>query len=242
MTLNLGAVVYFDHDLAADPAPMEALLGLLRDTPELRMWTARAKSSTKPVPLSIEKLMASLRAGGIVAVGVETPDRAVTLNASTGPSSSTLPRAWKYDLVLALSNAQVAALGIAAVETALCDFAAAVAATAGVVLWSPSLSYARALALLASGDDLTKEQASRVSDAYYWRSKWGDVIRGPEWGTFLSTAHVQKLAGRELPAAKTIVLSSGGPFVQATADPFDVDAPPTALEALREALAPVLPS
>ena len=124
--------------------------------------------------------------------------------------------------------------------TALCDFAAGVAATAGVVLWSPSLSYARALALLASGDDLTKEQASRVSDAYYWRSKWGDVIRGPEWGTFLSAAHVAKLAERELPAAVTR-LFSGGAFVQVTAEPFDVDVAAPALAALREALTTVMP-
>jgi hypothetical protein len=106
------------------------------------------------------------------------------LIASTGAPSSSLPRAWKYDLVLAFSAAQIDALGVDPVLTALCDFAGTVKATAGVVLWSPSLSCARALALLASGNNLTKEQASRVSDAYYWRSKWGEVIRGPEWGSF----------------------------------------------------------
>ncbi len=62
-----------------------------------------------------------------------------------------------------------------------------------------------------------------------------------EWGTFLSAAHVAKLAGRALPAEKLTPLSSGGMFVEATAEPFDVDEPPPALANLREALAPVVP-
>jgi hypothetical protein len=60
-------------------------------------------------------------------------------------------------------------------------------------------------------------------------------------GKFLSVTHVDKVAGRPLPAAKTIRLSSGGAFVQATAEPLDVDAPPDALVALRDALSPVMP-
>ena len=240
MTLHLGSVLYFDRELAEDPAPLEELRQLSR-APGLRSWTARAHSSTKPAAFAIDKVIAIVRAPDTVTIGVETPDRSVTLIASTGGPSASLPRAWKHDVVLALSATQVAALGQAAVVSALSDFAGEVSATAGVVLWSASLSYARALALLASGDDLTKDQAGRVTDAYYWRSKWGTVIRGPEWGTFLSAAHVATLAGRELPAAKVTPLASGGMFVQATAGPFDVDAPPPALAALRQALAPVMP-
>lgn len=140
-------------------------------------------------------------------------------------------------MVLSFASTQVSKYGIDELIATLCDFAAAVSATAGVALWSPSLSYARALAFLSSGDDLTKEQAGRVADSYYWRSKWGEVIRGPEWGTFLSAAHVAKLEGRPLPAAKLTWLATGGAFVQATAQPFDVDAPPPELALLREALA-----
>lgn len=240
--MNLGAVVYFDRDLAADPAPLEALLRHLGAAQGLRAWTARARSSTKPAPFVMDKLLAAVRSADTVTVGVETADRGVTLIAATGAPGSNHPPGWKHDLVLAMSDAQVAALGQGAVLNAVCDFAGAVAANAGIVLWSRSLSYARALALLASGDDLTREQASRVSDAYFWRPRWGEVIRGPEWGTFLSAAHVAKLAGRALPAARVTPLSSGGVFVQATTEPFDVDEPPPALANLREALAPVIPT
>jgi hypothetical protein len=68
MTLNFGAVVYFDQELAADPTPLETLLHGLSDMPDLRVWTARSKSSTKPGPLAIDRLIANLRAGGIVTV------------------------------------------------------------------------------------------------------------------------------------------------------------------------------
>ena len=60
---------------------------------------------------------------------------------------------------------------------------------------------------MVSGSDLTKEQANRVTDSYYWRTYWGDVIRGPEWGTFLSTNHVAVLGDlSKLPAAKIVTL------------------------------------
>lgn len=239
--MNLGAVVYFDHDLASDPQPLEELLRRLDVISGLRAWTARAKSSTKPAPFVMDKLLAAVRSKETVTVGVETGDRGVTLIAATGAPGGNHPPGWKHDLVLAMSEAQLATFGQDVLVTALCEFAGAVAANAGIVLWSRSLSFARALALLASGDDLTKHQASRVTDAYYWRPKWGEVIRGPEWGTFLSAAHVAKLAGRALPAAKVSPLSSGGLFVQATSEPFDVDEPPAALATLREALAPVIP-
>jgi hypothetical protein len=245
VSLNLGAVVYHDHDLTTDPAPLDALLRRLGDapgsTPGLLAWSARERSSTKPAPYDRDKLVEVVRQSDTVTVGVETPDRSLALIASTGAPDNSLPRAWRHDLVLALSAAHVASLGQELVIRALCDFASEVDVKAGVALWSPSLSFARALAFLASGSDLTKEQASRVTDAYYWRRQWGEVIRGPEWGTFLSAAHVTKLAGRALSAAQVIPLSSGGAFVQATAEPFAVETPPPALDALRDTLAPVLP-
>jgi hypothetical protein len=81
-----------------------------------------------------------------------------------------------------------------------------------------------------------------MMDAYYWRSSWGQVIRGPSWGTFLSQTHVATLGDlSKLPAARIVPLSSGGAFVQATAEPFDVSSPPARLGELRAALAPVLP-
>lgn len=239
--LHLGAVVYHDHDLTADPAPLDVLLRRLGSTPGLLAWSARASSSTKPAPFDRDKLVAKVRSSETVTVGVETPDRSLTLIASTGAPDSGLPRAWKHDLVLALSNAHVASLGLEVVIGAMCDFASEVDVKAGIALWSPSLAFARALAFLASGTDLTKEQAGRVTDAHYWRRQWGDVIRGPEWGTFLSAAHVAKLDGRALPAAKVISLASGGAFVQATSEAFDLETPPPSLDALRDTLAPVLP-
>ena len=52
---------------------------------------------------STYKVIANVRAGDTVTVGIETQDRAVTLIASTGALGSSLPRAWK---ILALSRSR----------------------------------------------------------------------------------------------------------------------------------------
>lgn len=243
-TLALGAAVYFDHELAADPRPLVTLWRRIATQPELRSWSLTAKSSTKPVDFNAARLASRIESGATTTVGVESRNRDITVIAQTAPAASLdrrppAPR-WKYDLAVGLSADRVSALGQDAVIAALCEFAGAVAASAGVVVWSPSLDFARALALLSSGPDLPRAHVSVLVDALVTRSRWGDVIRGPEWGTFLSSAHVATLAGSALPVANTIALSSGGAFLQATEAPFDIEAPSPALAALRAALAPVL--
>ncbi len=244
--LALGAAVYFDHELATDPRPLVTLWSRIATQPELRCWTLTAKRTTKPLDFNIDQLTSRIESGETTAVGVETYNRDVTIIAQTTPAASLdrrppAPR-WKYDLAVALGGDQVARLGQETVVTALCEFAGAVAASAGIVIWSASLDFARALALLSSGPDLPHAHVTALVDAQVTRSHWGNVIRGPEWGTFLSAAHVATLAGRALPVAKTIPLTSGGAFVQLTPEPFDVEAPPPALAELREALAPAMAS
>jgi len=242
--LALGAAVYFDHELAADPRPLVTLWSRIATQPELRSWALTAKRSTKPVDFDAAQLTSRIESGDTTAVGVETRNRDVTIIAQTALAASLdrrppAPR-WRYDLAVALAADRVAALGQDAVITALCEFASAVAAAAGIVVWSASLDFARALALLSSGPDLPRAHVTALVDAQLTRSHWGKVIRGPEWGTFLSAPHVASLAGRVLPVAKTIPLASGGAFVQLTAEPFDVEAPPPVLAELRTALAPVM--
>lgn len=244
--LSLGAALYFDHELAADPAPISALWRRLAVPPGLRQWWATAKSSRKPTPLDLDALVAKVAAGDTTRAAVETEHRGLLVFAQTTPSVSLdegmPPRQWKYDAVIALGPDELAAIGREVVLDALCEFAGAVRVKAGIVLWSESLAYASALAMLSSGSDLTAAQASRVTDSYYWRTHWGRVIRGPEWGTFLSATHVGALGDlSKLPAAKVVPLASGGAFVQATSDPIDVDARSRELDELRAALAPVMP-
>jgi hypothetical protein len=243
--LALGAAVYFDHELAADPRPLVTLWSRIATQPGLRSWSLTAKKVTKPIDFSAAQLTARIESGETTAVGVESRDRDVTIIAQTASAASLdrrppAPR-WKYDLAVGLAEDQVVALGEDAIVAALCEFAGGVAASAGVVVWSPSLDFARSLALLSSGPDLPRAQVTALVEAQTNRSHWGDVIRGPEWGTFLSAAHVATLADRALPVVKRIPLASGGAFIQLTNEPFDVEAPPERLAALCEALAPVMP-
>ncbi|HEX3479177.1 MAG TPA: hypothetical protein VHT91_29335 [Kofleriaceae bacterium] len=245
--LGLAAALYFDHELAADPAPLATLWKQLAKPASLRQWWATAKASTKPKPLDVDALVAKVASGDTTRAAVESEQRGFLAFAQTTPLAAldegVPPRQWKYDAVVAIGPRELATIGRSSVIDALCTFAGAVAAKAGIIVWSPSLAYASALAMLSSGSDLTQAQASRVTDSYYWRTHWGRVIRGPEWGTFLGAAHVAVLGDlARLPAARIVPLSSGGAYVQATADPLDIDAPSPDLDRLRTALAPVMPA
>ncbi|MBX3160717.1 MAG: hypothetical protein KF773_32425 [Deltaproteobacteria bacterium] len=243
VTLALGAALYFDHELAADPQPLVTLWTRIAKQPGLRSWTLPATSSSKPVDFNPARLAARIASGKTIVVGVETRNRDVTITVGTTPSAQLdrrppAPR-WKYDLAVGLGADRVAALGQDNIVEALCTFASATAASAGIVVWSASIDFARALASLSSGPDLQPAHVTALIDAQVSRGRWGDVIRGPAWGTFLSAAHVAALGGRALPVARTMPLSSGGAFLQATLEPFDVEAPPPVLAELREVLAPV---
>jgi hypothetical protein len=241
--LALGAALYFDHELAGDVQPLARLWKRIATQPALRSWTQTATSSTKPVEFNAAQLATRIASGKTRTVGVETRSRDVTIIAQTAPAETLdrrppAPR-WKYDLAIGLAADRVDELGQETVIDALCEFAGATAALAGIVVWSESVDFARALAFLSSGPGLRPAWVTALVDAQLGRSRWGDVIRGPEWGTFLSAAHVATLAGATLPVARTIPLASGGVFLQATIEPFDVAAPPPVLASLREALARV---
>ncbi|MBA3404523.1 MAG: hypothetical protein H0X17_00425 [Deltaproteobacteria bacterium] len=222
--LGLGAALYFDHELAADPAPIAALWKRLAKLP-LRQWWATAKSSQKPTPLDVDSLVAKIASGETTRAAVESEQ--------LGPD-------------------ELAAIGRQDVLDALCEFASAVRVKAGILPLARRRAFIErrprcrlregALAMLSSGSDLTKAQESRVTDNHYWRTHWGHVIRGPEWGTFLSAAHVVALGDlSKLPVDEVVPLASGGAFVQLTSDPIDVDVQSRQLVELRTTLAPVMP-
>ena len=243
LALALGAALYFDFELAADARPLVALWGRIATEPDLRSWTLTHGGMTKPVAFNPKRLASRIESGATTHVGVELRTRELLIVAGTALADRldrqpTSPR-WKYDLSVTLAANRVDAIGRDVVISALCDFAGSVAADAGVVLWSTSVDFARALSSLSSGPDLPPAQVVAYMDAQTNRAHWGAVIRGPEWGTFLSAAHVATLAGRELPVAARAPLRSGGAFLQATREPFDYAAPPPELAVLREALAPV---
>lgn len=155
------------------------------------------------------------------------------------------PRHWKYSAAITIAPTTLARLGAQSALDAIVAFADAVDVKTGIVFWAESFSYAGALAMGAGGG-LTPEQESRVADSLYYRTHWGRIVRGPEWGTFVSAAHVAALGGSTVLAAqaeKVVPLRLGGAFVQLTTvdEAPPIDAPSARLDALRSALAPVLP-
>ncbi|MEP6859964.1 MAG: hypothetical protein ABJE66_05050 [Deltaproteobacteria bacterium] len=232
----LGAALYFDHDLSADPTPLvrllEQLFGESEPSSSLVQWFHRVDNqrATPGTTYELSALERKLRRGETSTATVETPPKTlesdqVMVLAHTTPSARLpvpLEQAWRYDLVIAAGPSWLERLTPSRVVEAVIAFADAVVANAGVILWSRSPRFASDLAWAIGGSsELDSEQRARVSDEMYWRSQWGRVIRGPSWGTFLGAAHVRTLGGieqiaREAGAADIVSLGSGGAFLQAT--------------------------
>jgi len=234
--LSLGAAIYFDHDLSAEPAPLirllEVLFGERASTDSLVQWFHRVDNgrTTPGANYEISAIARKLRREETSTATIESPpktpdaDRVMVL-AHTTPSAR-LPdqrgQTWRYDLVVAVGPTWLARLTASRVVDALVAFADSVSVNAGVILWAESPHFAADLAWAVGGSSsLTDVQRARVTDEMYWRSQWGRVIRGPAWGTFLGAAHVHRLGGIErivetAGVTAVIRLDSGGAFLQAT--------------------------
>jgi hypothetical protein len=259
----LGAAVYFDKELAADPTPFASLIAPIFGTAASRerftQWTIRLdnKKARAPRAFELNRLLADITNGTARSAAVETPPQApdadsmlvcarTTPIARLGESDQLI--AWRYDLIAGFGATALATLGAARAIDLIAAFAGAVGATAGVLHWAASFSFASSLAMCASGAGLTPEQDRKVAATYYWRSQWGRCIRGPSWGTVLSATHVDRLGGvrrleRESGCASVVPLSSNGALLLLT----PIDSPIVEdhddrgrLEALERFLQPVL--
>jgi hypothetical protein len=115
---------------------------------------------------------------------------------------------------------------------AVIRFADAVHIRAGIVLWADTADttlFTSCLVSSGSSSKLTREEDRKVLASMDGQSRWGDAIRGPEWGTFLGSEHVARLGGiehieRDSGCASVVALTSGGAFLQVTSidDPLVV--------------------
>lgn len=231
----LGAAVYFDVELATRPDPLrdflEAIAGTAAPDGALVQWMNRVDGQRMPPgePYDLAELMRIVRTASMRAVAVETPPKTADSDfmlvlADTTPVAKLREsdgRSWRYRMHAAFGAARLQALGAQHVLDAIVAFADAVAVKAGVVLWGVTAEYASTAAWSVGFTNLPPEQRSRLLDGVYWESRWGEVIRGPVWGTFLNAGHVEKLGGfdhieSDSGSARVRRLTSGGGFLEAT--------------------------
>jgi hypothetical protein len=232
----LGAAIHYDFELAATPKPFEVLVERLFGTTsprgEPRHWfiDVHNRKAPPPAPLNLLKLVRLVAGGGIATAAVETapntadPDM-ILVRAGTAPIDKQPQRFTQtkclYDAVAVCGSAQLHQVGMQHVLDAIVAFADAVCARAGAVYCADSAAYAAGLASCGGSPTLSREQIAHLTDLMYWRPRWGDIIRGPAWGTFLGAAHVERLGGvvrieRQGACAQVITLHSGGAFLQVT--------------------------
>ena len=232
----LGAAIHYDFELAATPKPFEVLVerlfGRVSSKGELRNWfiDVHNRKAPLPAPLNLRKLVRLVVEGGVAIAAVETAPKTadpgmMLIRAGTAPVDKDPERFTQtkclYDAVAVVGSAQLRQVGTQRALDAIVAFADAVRARAGVVHCADSAAYAAGLASCGGSPALSREQVEHITDLMYWRPRWGDIIRGPAWGTFLGAAHVDRLGGvgrieRQGACAQVIALRSGGAFLQAT--------------------------
>jgi len=231
----LGAALYFDAELAREPAPfatlVEALAGTRSRDGAINHFTVPiGQRSAAPIgkPLNLTTLIHRITDGTAFSAGVETAaktaaDARLWIHAQTGPAGAAKrysKTACRYDLDAHFGPARLRELDARRVLDALYAFADAAGARAGTLHWATATAFAAGLATLTY-DGLSEAQEQRVADLVDDPSRWGDAIRGPAWGTVLSPAHVATLGGqakleREAPCARVVPLPSGGAVLEAT--------------------------
>ncbi|HEY1552696.1 MAG TPA: type VI immunity family protein [Kofleriaceae bacterium] len=230
----LAAALHFDRELASDPAPFSALVRALfgEASPDGTyrhhyIWADQRKAPPSR-PLDLHALLALIAKGSLWLAAVETghdtrDGDAMRIAAGTTPLDKPAHSvtACRYGFDASFGAARLDQLGAQHVLDLVIAFADAVAARAGVVHWADTTTYASCLASCSGGAALSREQSGHVQDLMYWQPRWGDVIRGPQWGTFLGASHVDALGGveriaRDSGCARVIALGSGGAFLQAT--------------------------
>lgn len=246
---SLGAALYHDHSIAESPGPAETLLdALLPQSEGLQQFSVPLSPRKEaPGPLQRNALFARVKRGELASFLITTPATTadadvITIGFLLAPSTAAAQEGragYRYRLDVALGAAAVARRGTTAVIEALVAFANTVSPRAGVVFPAESASFAHAYASGTRGG-LTEEQDRRVKDVFYAVYELGDRIRGPEWGTFLTAHHVEKLGGherieREAGCAAVRTLAHGGLYLQLTERPDE----PHSLDALAAFLAPV---
>ncbi|MBV8762063.1 MAG: hypothetical protein JO257_32520 [Deltaproteobacteria bacterium] len=231
--LALGFALHHDHVLADDPSPLEALIvALCAELPadQLRNFFVPDGTQKAAPPSAFDrwKLIERVRSGGTWLASVQsapgTADHAqIEISAGTvgaDRASRSLTKC-RYAVWGALGAEPLHHIRAQRAVDAIVAFADAVAVRAGVMHWATTTVYASCLSAGANSSQLSRDENRHVTDLMYWQPRWGLVIRGPQWGTFLGVEHVRTLGGiekiiAESRCARVVPLASGGAFLQAT--------------------------
>ena len=225
--------IYFDLELASNTAPfgrlVETLFSNNQDCFQFSIPSENVKAKP-PKKLQLDKLLSQVAAGLLSIAAVETPPRTpdnhqMMVSVGTTPiklhperSSQTRCR---YACHAQFGSEPLAKLGVQFVLDAMTAFADAVGVRAGTASWADTTVFASCLVTCSGSSSLTSEQDQRVLAQMDGRSRWGESIRGPGWGTFLGAEHVDRLGGLDRiesasGCARVVPLTSGGAFLQLT--------------------------
>jgi hypothetical protein len=232
----LGVAVYHAHSFFANRRPLVAFLdAMYAGRTDLTQWVHARRPTRRVSPSSAydqEALLRTVSDGNATAIAVETSPTTVdgeneAIIADVAPLSDPPPEAigrpWPYRVAAVYGSQSTASRGLSHILPPLLALADEISPLAGVIFPAESASFAHAFATGTFGG-LTAEQERRVREHVVWKQdRFGEVIRGPEWGTFLSANHVARMGGMvrisaESQCAQVVPLRGGGAYLQVTAE------------------------
>jgi len=229
----LGVAIYFDLELASNTLPfgrlVETLFSNNLDCSQFSIPIENVKAKP-PKKLQLDNLLNQIEDGVVSLAAVETPPRTgdshqMMVSVGTTPIAQHPERfsqtRCRYACHAQVGSEPLAKLGIQFVLDAMTAFADAVGVRAGIALCADTTVFASCLVACSGSSSLTREQDQRVLAQIDGRSRWGESIRGPGWGTFLGLEHVKRLGGLDRiesasGCARVVPLTSGGAFLQLT--------------------------
>lgn len=258
-SMSFGMVLYFDTPVYAHGALFERLLQeqgpgqgrpLVAYADQMHLFKAgdtRVARPKKPQLAALLKAMgnSSLRAWSLATDIAKPEAQRMEFYVDCGEEEAARENAfrpWLYTIRLVVGGSVFSSEALASFTCAIADV---VHPKAGVILAKSRYELAGCYLSHSAYGELSEADKQVINEMR--PNQWGRCVRGPQWGTLLSPAHVETLGG--LAALEThshlfswTGLTGGGAFVQCLASPetLETEAGQGQLAVLGRFLKPVL--
>lgn len=231
--MALGLALYFNQDIS-DTAVLEKFFNTVVQGQSLSAYflqqifiSQKTNNPSKSAVFNVSRFIAKIKQGkSRMALAInqdETGQELATLSLDCSPKASALKeiesQVWLYELTFFIDTTKYPEFTPEVFVESGLILANELNPIAGVII-SGELPYLSHYLQCAGSDGLSQKQIQRIDALYHQRSRWGaDIIRGPEWGTFLSEKQLIQLGGYDrlkesIKDCKLVMLDKGGIYLQ----------------------------
>ena len=232
--MALGLVLYFNEDIRDHTAALEEFFSTAVKGQNFSAYflqqifiSQKTNKPGKSAAFNLSRFITKINQGkSRMALAINQNDAGhefSVLSIDCSPKASAIKevesQAWLYELTFFIDTAKYPEFTPEIFVELGLILANELNPIAGVII-SGELPYLSRYLQCAGSDGLNQKEIQRIDTLYYQRSRWGaDIIRGPEWGTFLSDKHLAQLGGYDsfktaVKDCKLTMLNKGGAYLQ----------------------------